>query len=197
MQLALKPQLTAADYLDGERTSDTRHEFVDGHVFAMAGAGESHNLITGNVFAKLRNLVRGGPCRVFISDMKLNVVEWNAFYYPDVMVVCDADDTQPYFKQSPCLVVEVLSPSTASTDRREKMLAYRTVPSLRDYLLISQDKRRVELFRRAADGTWAEAVVVDAGEVALESVQTSLALNDIYEDVKLVPNKTLTLMGLA
>jgi len=197
MQLALKPQLSAADYLEGEQISDIRHEFVDGHVFAMAGAGESHNLIAGNVFAKLRNLVRGGPCRVFISDMKLNVVEWNAFYYPDVMVVCDDSDTQPFFKQNPCLVVEVLSPSTASTDRREKMLAYRTVPSLRDYLLISQDKRRVEVFRRGADGTWAEAVVVEAGDVGLECVQTSLALDDIYEDVKFIENTPLTLMDVA
>lgn len=193
MALAFKPILTADGYLADEQTSDIRHEFVDGQIYAMAGAGELHNLIALNVASKLRGLVRGGPCRVFISDMKLNVVEWNAFYYPDVMVVCDAADKQPYFKQQPCLVVEVMSPSTESTDRREKMLAYRTVPSLRDYLLISQDKRRVELYRRAADGAWATAEVVEAGDVALECVHASLSLDDIYEDVTLVSNVPLAL----
>ncbi|PIY30240.1 MAG: hypothetical protein CO105_12280 [Comamonadaceae bacterium CG_4_9_14_3_um_filter_60_33] len=81
MSLVFKPILTADDYLASEQNSNVRHEFVDGQVYAMAGAGEPHNLIAGNVFAKLRSLVRGGPCRVFISDIKLNVAEWNAFYY--------------------------------------------------------------------------------------------------------------------
>lgn len=189
MHMAMKPNLTAADYLAGEQLSDIRHEFVDGQVYAMAGAGEPHNLIAGNVFAKLRNLVRGGQCRVFISDMKLNVAEWNAFYYPDVMVVCDPADDQPYFKQHPCLVVEVISPSTESTDRREKMLAYRTLPSLRNYVLISQDKRQVELYRRGDDGGWSAAVVIEAGSVPLECVNASLALTDVYEDVKLIENQ--------
>lgn len=185
MPLALKPALTAADYLAGEQISNSRHEFVDGHVYAMAGAGESHNLIALNVASKLRNQVRGGPCRVFISDMKLNVAEWNAFYYPDVMVVCDAGDDQPYFKQHPCLVVEVLSLSTESADRREKLLAYRTLASLRDYVLISQDKRRVELYRRAPDGGWATAVV-ETGDIDLECVHASLTLDEIYEDIKFI-----------
>ena len=127
MQLAFKPRLTAVDYLAGEQDSDIRHEYVDGEVYAMAVAVESHNLIAGNVFARLRNLVRGGPCRVFISDMKLQGAAWDAFYYPDVMVVCDPSDTQTHFKRSPSLVVEVLSPATESIDRREKMLAYRTL----------------------------------------------------------------------
>ena len=184
MQLAFKPRLTADDYLVGELTSDTRYEYVDGEVYAMAGAGEPHNLIAGNVFAKLRQLVRGGPCRVFISDMKLRVVDWDAFYYPDVMVVCDAADDQTYFKQNPCLVIEVLSPATESIDRREKMLAYRTLPGLREYLLIAQDQRRVELYRRAADGGWAAAVVMEKGDIQLACVNASLTLEDVYEDVK-------------
>lgn len=145
MPLAFKPELTADNYLADELARSTRHEFVDGQVYAMAGAG----------------------------------------------------DAQPFFKQHPCLVVEVLSPSTESIDRREKMLAYRTVPSLRDYLLISQEQRRVELYRRGADGGWASAVVAEAGDVALECVQANLTLEDIYEDVKLVQNVPLALTGLA
>ncbi len=185
MQHAFKPRLTTDDYLSGELSSELRHEYVDGEVYAMADTGESHNLITGNVAAFLRNQVRGGRCRVFISDMKLHVATWKAFYYPDVMVVCDAADAQTYFKQSPCLVVEVLSPTTESIDRREKMLAYRTLPSLSEYLLIAQDKHQLELYRRAEDGDWILAERVDAGVVQLASVNASLALDVVYEDVKL------------
>jgi Uma2 family endonuclease len=197
MQLAFKPRLTADDYLAGELGSGIRHEYVDGEVYAMAGAGEPHNLIAGNVFAKLRNLVRGGPCRVFISDMKLHVADWDAFYYPDVMVVCDARDTQTHYKEFPSLVVEVLSPSTESIDRREKMLAYRTLPSLREYLLIAQDKRHVELYRRADNGTWFMAALPEGAGVPLECVKTSLTLDELYEDVKFMPNVTPALIDIA
>jgi len=185
MQHAFKPRLTADDYLSGELTSDIRHEYVDGEVYVMAGAGEAHNLIALNVASFLRSHARGGPCRVFISDMKLHVATWKAFYYPDVMVVCDPDDAQTYYKQSPSLVVEVLSPSTESIDRREKMLAYRTLPSLREYLLIAQDKRQLELYRRADDGDWLVAVRAETGAVQLDSVNASLALDEVYEDVNL------------
>jgi len=185
MQHAFKPRLTADDYLSGELTSDIRHEYVDGEVYVMAGAGEAHNLIALNVASFLRSHARGGPCRVFISDMKLHVATWKAFYYPDVMVVCDPDDAQTYYKQSPSLVVEVLSPSTESIDRREKMLAYRTLPSLREYLLIAQDKRQLELYRRADDGDWLLAVRAETGAVQLDSVNASLALDEVYEDVNL------------
>ena len=197
MQLAFKPHLTAEDYLAGEQSSDTRYEYVDGEVYAMAGAGEPHNLIALNVAAKLRTLVRGGPCRVFISDMKLHVADWNAFYYPDVMVVCDAGDAHAYYKQNPCLVVEVLSPSTESIDRREKMLAYRTLPSLREYLLIAQDKRRVELYQRADDGSWSAAVVFEAGEIPLSCVHASLTLDEVYEDVKFITNQPVAPVDIA
>jgi len=197
MQIAFRPRLSADKYLAGELTSDTRHEYVDGEVYAMAGASESHNLIAGNVSAKLRSLVRGGPYRVFISDMKLHVAEWNAFYYPDVMVVCDAADDQTYCKQDPCLVIEVLSPSTESTDRREKMLAYRTLPSLREYLLIAQDKRRVELYRRADNGRWRAAQECESGDMALACVNARLSLDAVYEDVKFITNQPAALMDIA
>jgi len=195
MQLAFKPRLTAEDYLAGESGSDMRHEYVDGEVYAMAGAGEPHNLIAGNVFAKLRSLVRGGPCRVFISDMKLHVADWDAFYYPDVMVVCDARDTQTNYKEFPSLVVEVLSPSTEPIDRREKMLAYRTLPSLREYLLIAQDKRHVELYRRADNGTWYLAALPEGAAVPLECVNACLTLDELYEDVKFIENMPSTLIN--
>ena len=178
-------RLTEADYLLGELASEIRHEYVDGEVFAMAGAGEAHNLIAGNIFAKLRGLVRGGPCRVYISDMKLRVKTWKAYYYPDVMVTCDPTDSDANYKERPSLVVEVLSPSTERTDRREKMLAYRTLPDLREYLLVATDKQHVELYRRDAQDEWQLTNINPSDGIHLESLGYDLSLNDIYEDVKL------------
>jgi Uma2 family endonuclease len=178
-------RLSEQDYLRGELSSEIRHEYVDGEVYAMAGAGEAHNLIALNIASKLREFVRGGPCRVFISDMKLHVKTWKAYYYPDVMVTCDPADSQSYFKEQPSLVVEVLSPGTESTDRREKMLAYRTLSSLREYVLIAADKRQVEIYRRDENDEWQLAVTNDGEFLSLESVACRLTLDEIYEDVRL------------
>lgn len=178
-------RLSETDYLQGELTGEIRHEYVDGEVFAMAGAGEAHNLISLNIAAKLREFSRGGPCRVFISDMKLRVKTWKAYYYPDVMVTCDPTDNQSHYKERPVLVVEVLSESTERTDRREKMLAYRTLPGLREYLLVATDRRHVELYRRDEQDEWQLAGLDTANDLTLESTACRLTLDEIYEDVKL------------
>ncbi len=183
MRQARLPSLNADAYLAGELKSDIRHEFVNGEVYAMAGAGEAHNLIAGNVFTRLRGAARGGSCRVFISDMKVRVAAWNAFYYPDIVLTCDPSDTEPYFKEHPCMIVEVLSPSTEGTDRREKMLAYRTLPSLREYVLISQDKRLIEVYRCDNDGAWSVASLGEGDLLRLECAGVSMTLDEVYEDV--------------
>ena len=185
MSNPMLPRLSEQEYLHGELTSEIRHEYVDCEVYAMAGAGEAHNLVAGNVFAKLRDFARGGPCRVFISDMKLHVQTWKAYYYPDILVTCDPTDIHNHFKERPSLVVEVLSPSTESTDRREKMLAYRTLPSLREYVLVATDKRQVEIYRRDEHDEWQLATVNLDEPQLLESVGVSLTLEEIYEDVRL------------
>jgi len=178
-------RLSEPEYLHGELSSEIRHEYVDGEVYAMAGGGEAHNLIAGNIFTKLREFARGGSCRVFISDMKLHVQTWKAYYYPDILVTCDPTDSHSHFKECPSLVVEVLSPSTESTDRREKMLAYRTLPSLKEYVLVATDKRLVEIYRRDEHDEWQLAAVSQDENLLLESVGASLTLDEIYEDVKL------------
>lgn len=204
MHHAYQPRYTAADYLEGEVHSTVRHEFVDGEIYAMAGAGEAHNLIAGNVFARLRSAVRGGPCRVFISDMKLHVAAWNAFYYPDVMVVCNAADathSNTHYKESPCVIVEVLSDSTAGIDRREKLLAYRTLESLREYVLIAQDQRQIDVYRRAPDGSWLLESLGDGDLLQLESVGAGvgvgLSMDEVYEDVVFMKNKSVESMNRA
>ena len=187
-------RLGEQEYLNGELTSEMRHEYVDGEVYAMAGAGEAHNLIAGNVFAKLRDFARGGPCRVFISDMKLHVQTWKAYYYPDILVTCDPADSHSHFKERPSLVIEVLSSGTEKTDRREKMLAYRTLASLKEYVIVASDKRHIEIYRRDEQDEWQLAVSNTNEPVLLESVGTRLTLDEIYEDVKLdVPSSGLRL----
>lgn len=177
--------LSEQEYLRGELDSETRHEYVGGEVYAMAGAGEAHNLIALNIASKLRDFARGSPCRVFISDMKLHVQTWKAYYYPDILVTCDPGDNQSHFKERPSLVVEVLSANTESTDRREKMLAYRTLSSLREYVLVATDKRQVEIYRRDAQDEWQFAAVSQDGSLALQSLGASLTLDEVYEDVRL------------
>ncbi|CRI63694.1 conserved hypothetical protein [Thiocapsa sp. KS1] len=174
------------DYLQGELASDIRHEYVAGQVFAMAGAGESHNRIAGNLFFHLRAATRGTPCGVFISDMKVRVAAHEAFYYPDVLLTCDPHDRESLYKTSPCLIAEVLSPSTEIIDRREKLIAYRALASLRDYLLVAQDSRRVERFARTEEGDWRHEIL-DDGVLTFTcgGLEVRLSVAELYEDVVL------------
>ena len=183
---AQMPLISVADYLEGEQQSPIRHEFVAGRVFAMAAAGETHNRISLNLAFHLRAATRGTPCGVFISDMKVRVAAHDAFYYPDVLLTCDPSDRESMYKTAPCLIAEVLSPSTEVIDRREKLLAYRALDALRYYLLVSQDRRLVEVYRRAADGDW-RYEVVEAGDMAIDCADLAIrfTLADLYEDVAL------------
>ncbi|KAA6187065.1 Uma2 family endonuclease [Thiohalocapsa marina] len=176
--------LDVETYLQGELESEIRHEYVAGEVFAMGGAAEAHNRISLNLAFHLRAASRGTPCGVFISDMKVRVQEHDAFYYPDVLLTCDPHDAHPLYKTSPCLLVEVLSASTEVRDRREKLLAYRSLASLRDYLLVAQDQRRVERYRHREDGDWVYEVF-EAGTLHLgcDALAVDISMDDIYEDV--------------
>lgn len=179
------PFLTEQDYLAYELTADCRHEYLDGQIYAMAGAGERHNRIGLNIAFHLRAAARGGPCGVFVNDMKLCVDQGRAYYYPDVMLVCDSRDDEDNYKQSPCFIAEVLSQSTEITDRREKCLAYQKIPSLRYYLLASSDRLHADYFQRDQSGEW-QTAMLEAGEtltVECESYRAVLTLDDIYEDV--------------
>lgn len=179
--------ITADEYLTGEQTSSIRHEYIAGQVFAMAGASEKHNRIAGNVFFHLRAATRGTHCGVFMGDMKVHIATSEIFYYPDVVLTCDADDREPFYKTAPCLIAEVLSPSTELTDRREKLANYRMLPSLRYYLLVDQTQRKVELYQRNEVGQWLYSCYEDAGELHFDCppLQLQFTLADLYEDVVL------------
>lgn len=176
--------LTPEAYLEGEINSPVKHEYWDGEVYAMAGASDLHVTISLNVASILKNKLRGTGCRVFISDMKARIESKNCFYYPDVMVSCDPRDREtPMFKSYPSLIVEVLSDSTEGFDRGDKFKNYRSLETLREYVVISQTHRQVDCFRRNADGRWELYPFQENDTVHLESVDLSIEMDALYEDV--------------
>lgn len=177
--------ITVEDYLEGELRSDIRHEYIDGEVYAMVGASAAHNVIVGNLFAALHAHLRGGPCQVFMADMKVNIKwqESKRFYYPDIQVCCDPNDREAYYRSRPKLIIEVLSPHTEREDRSSKFYAYRRIDSLEEYVLIAQDTYRVEVYRRSTD--WDLEIYGREDQVGLDSVAFTIAVADIYEAVEL------------
>jgi len=179
--------LEEVDYLAREAAAAERHEYVAGVAYAMAGAGERHNRIAGNLFAALRSAARGTGCGVYISDMKLRVAGGRAYYYPDVMLSCEPAAPDAVFKDAPCLVAEILSPSTAAIDTREKLQAYCAIESLRYYLLIDSERAAVSYRVRSRTGEWL-AATLDPGErleVECGPMRAGFGLVEIYEDTGL------------
>lgn len=174
------------DYLAGEKVSPIKHEYRQGEIYAMAGASKAHVIISGNVFALLRNHLRGSGCMPYMADMKVRQEAANFYYYPDVAVSCDERDrnTAEDFISYPRLIVEVLSPSTAAFDRGEgdKFADYRTSESLQEYVLINQERVSVECFRRNAEGLWVLYPYTQGQEVQFSSVNFSCAIEVLYED---------------
>lgn len=183
-RLKVKPHLSVEDYLAGERNADVRHEYVAGQVYAMAGASDRHNRIALNIAARLNDHLVGDECEAFMSDMKIKV-DAALYYYPDVVVTCDAPGGDAYFRTEPRLIVEVLSPTTERIDRTEKLHAYQRVESLQEYVLVTQDVMAVERHRRGADGAWTREVFTQPEEqFTLASVGLTLNLNDVYRNVR-------------
>jgi Uma2 family endonuclease len=172
------PRLTPDEYLAMEGDSETRHELVDGYLYAMTGASDRHDEIAGNLYAALHAHLRGTACRVHGSNLKVRVRD--DFYYPDAFVRCAGERGDPYFKTDPVLIAEVLSPRTQRYDRGDKRLAYQSLPTLTEYLLISQDVPRVEVLRRGGDD-WEHLVIADGDAVLhLLSVGLDLPLAELY-----------------
>jgi Uma2 family endonuclease len=174
------------EYLELEETSPVKHEFMDGHVWAMAGGTPEHAAIAVNVASILRGQLRGRPCRVFSSDLRVRVLATGLGTYPDVTVVCDALETDPDDPKAntvtnPRVVIEVLSPSTEDYDRGEKLANYKRVPSLREIVLVAHDTRRIEVWRRSGD-TWTLEVTNEAGAARIVTLDCTLELSDVYDD---------------
>jgi Uma2 family endonuclease len=158
-----------------------RREYVGGALHAMAGASERHNQIVSNLHLQLRLAARGSGCRVFTSDMLVQAAA-DLFYYPDVVVLCDPTDNHPRVKQRPCMVFEVLSPTTAPIDGREKLRAYREMPSVQAVFLVQQDLQCVECHLRGEDHVWRHFTQLGDGSIKVPCVAAELAMADVYED---------------
>jgi len=166
-------------YLQSELLSEVKREYIDGVIYAMAGASKNHQRITGNVSRKFGNQLENTPCEPFASDIKVKV--GSQFFYPDVMVVCEDENGNDYYTEKPVIIVEVLSKSTRRMDETAKKFAYQTLPTLKEYVLIEQDFVDVEVCRRSEG--WVSRHYFMGDNVTFESVGLSLAVADIYQRV--------------
>lgn len=159
-------------FLRSESHSQTRHEFVDGMLFAMAGGTDYHNTISGNIFTAVKAKARSRGCFAYMENMLVQTPD-GPTYYHDVFVTCDETNDGSKFKRFPCFVVEVLSDSTADIDRGEKLHKYRKIPTLKAYVLVSQSRPMVEVYRRLEDNTWRYKTLEGEGLLELPATQNS------------------------
>ena len=185
--MSAQPQsfLTPQDYLDWERRQESRHEFIDGHVYAMTGASRAHNVLCTSLVANLYQQLRGKPCEVYANNMRVKVSETGMYTYPDIVAVCG----EPRFEDAavdtllnPVLIIEVLSETTERHDRGAKFTHYRSLASLREYLLISQNEYRVEHYARQPGNHWLLTEYQDRGDcIDLTSLDARICLAEVYE----------------
>lgn len=187
--MSLQPKIywTPEEYLERERRTEQKSEYLNGEIYAMGGASPRHVLIVTNVVAELRNQLKHRPCLVYSTDLRVWVSPEGLYTYPDVVVVCDKpqfSDQRGDTLTNPVLIVEVLSKSTSNYDRGEKFEQYRLLASLKEYVLIAQHKHHVEHFVRQADNTWLLSETNQlADTVALISIGCHLQLAEIYDKV--------------
>lgn len=177
--------MSPQEYLEWEKNQELRYEYIDGEVFAMTGGTKPHNRIAGNLYTKLDDFLAEKDCEVYISDVKVQVSESGPYHYPDVVVTCDIRDKKSIdLVQYPCLIVEVLSPSTAAFDRGKKFTRYRQSQTLKEYVLIESDEIAVECFRRNDQGLWVLHTYSEGDTLNLESVGISIPVDKLYRQVQ-------------
>jgi Uma2 family endonuclease len=180
--LASTKRMTFEEYLEFEKQAETRHEFVDGFVFAMAGATDTHNHLTGSIFARAYLAALNTSCYIYKENMKLRTPDGTG-YYPDIFAVCDPNDSDSMAKSTACFIVEVLSDSTQDLERGEKWLRYQQMRELQNYILVLQQQRRLEVYTRQTDGSWRYEVLEHRGVLELPCLNLSITLDEIYERV--------------
>lgn len=180
--------LTPDEYLAAERLSEYRSEYLDGGVYPMTGASANHGRIIVNVATELALQLRERDCDVLVADMKVRLPDLRKFFYPDVVVLCGElqfHDERKDIVTNPDLLVEVLSPSTEAFDRGAKFEAYRTIESLKEYLLVAQDRPFIEQFVRSDTGKWEYAAAIGLeSSLTLPSIECTLNLSAVYKRVE-------------
>ena len=171
--------MSEEEYLEGEKIAALKHEYVDGHIYAMAGAHSNHNSLAMNVSVAFSNHLKGKPCRAYMSDMKVRIGNGSKYYYPDVLVNCPP--VNGYFTETPTIIVEVLSNSTRRIDETEKRMAYMQIETLEEYVLIAQDFVQIEVIRKSEG--WKSAKYFLGDEVTFTSIGLTLSVEAIYDGV--------------
>jgi Uma2 family endonuclease len=172
--------ISVADYLQGELSSDTKHEYLEGQVYAMAGASKNHQRIITNVVRNFSEHLKNTPCDTFASDIKIRIGDL-AFFYPDVIVACQDDTEDSYYTEKPLIIVEVLSKSTRRKDETTKRRLYQSLPSLQEYVLIEQDIVDVEVCRRSEG--WVSEHYFMGDDITFAAIDLTLSVNEIYQRV--------------
>ncbi len=179
-------QFTPAEYLDWEEQQEFRHEYADGEIYAMTGGTLTHSEIAAQFMRALGNHLEDGNCRLFTSDAKVQIAASNSFFYPDISVTCDERDrSASKFISYPCLIIEVLSPSTEAYDRGDKFSLYRRSPDLQEYVLVSTKKICLDLYRRDEGGRWEFISYAPGDLVELKSINFSCPIERIYKGIVL------------
>ena len=174
--------MTIEEYLEREKDSPVRREYIGGQLRVKTGTTRRHNLIALNILGVLWQATRGTSCHAYVSNLKVRTPD-DRFYYPDIMVSCEPESGDEYTETSPCLIAEVVSPETDTIDRHEKLLAYRTVPSMRAYLIVEQDTQHVERHTRRNDGTWTRTDQISDSVFAIPCPEIQFSVTDIYRDL--------------
>ena len=184
-----KVSYTVQEYLEMEKASDVKHEFFEGEIFAMAGAGIRHNIIAKNVQGRLFSALDGKPCQPYGSNMRIHIPENTLFTYPDISIICDDITPSPEDEDTailPVALIEILSPSTKNYDRGGKFRLYRDIPSLKEYILIDSGSVNIEVFRFNASGHWElEEYRTLSETLTIKAVDVQITLHDIYNGTKL------------
>jgi len=181
-------KISESEYLEYEAASDIKHEYYQGEIFAMAGASREHNLITANIIGELRNQLKKRPCRLYASDMRLQIEATGFYTYPDVMVVCGQEkflDEKETTLLNPDIIIEVLSDSTEGYDRGVKFSHYRKLRSLQEYVIVSQRIRKIERYFRNENQQW---VLTETDEdnpaIMLEAIDCRLDISEVYDKIE-------------
>lgn len=176
-----KPKFSREDFIAWENEQADKSEYLEGEVYAMVGVRDRHNEIALNLVQFIRPHLKGSPCRTYLSDIKLEVTEADAVFYPDLFVTC-ASSSDPRVKRDAILLIEVLSPSTEAYDRGRKFAAYRLLPGLQEYLLVSTDQPLIEIYTRTGDA-WLMREYRPGDHFKLASIDLNLSVDDVFDEV--------------
>ena len=187
--VALRDRLlmTVEEYFEWEETQDERHEYWDGEVVAMAGTSKNHHRVARNFSNRLNTAFGDGPCEVFTADIRVRVEPRRKYFYPDVVVSCDDREDEDLYLNYPCLIIEVLSPSTEAVDRGIKFAKYRAILSLKEYVLVQVSQPGVEVYQRSDRGQWIYSAYGMDDRFLLDSVGVEVAVADLYHQVTFEP----------